>query len=590
MIQEAANKLGFWNPFGRSYKIPNNDQYVAEPPSPADSDDDDNNMEASNYDRPNENMDELPEQKPKPVPFGHIFRDGIDDPGFGYKVPYDMLELDMRFPLTKQEQEREIRERPKNKLVKILKSNKNFLSPRDAYMDEFLKKEDNQVNTKNATVEDDQPKWFNFEKIQNQNAKAVVLPDIHPKMRTDNIETKKSDISISEKISHFSRNTFELPEITKAGMPNWTTCEEFEKTLRSDNVVYPKDIVDIEWEPFYVWSLRKNIVAHVHRFSYPTKKIVREYRGLYEKFLPKYIDWEEPKLILQEQMEMLLIAGDRKGLFYGIPRQELPLSMRHKKITLTPIILRLKIEDPYLALMFCNDLYAIIMASKENLPMTVKEKTEEAALLKFKGEGYPISRNKHKEKLKLKAIEEQKQNAEARKFIKALPGYPGIDDILSEPGVFLTMLQSVAKYIVFLVIIFVLITRVSGGSGQFPDGLRNATTCAEFSTKKSPKIAPMDVRFKQINNGKYIAYMECQRETVFLMSRKEDIPSKKHIQDEAARAGFRSRGGKSYLYQGHQWMPIPEDDEESFWMTPEERKKEIDRLEMMRKYARPKKQ
>lgn len=49
-----------------------------------------------------------------------------------------------------------------------------------------------------------------------------------------------------------------------------------------------------------------------------------------------------------------------------------------------------------------------------------------------------------------------------------------------------------------------------------------------------------------------------------MFARVKDVPKKKYIQDEAARLGYKGRGGRSYLYQGHQWMPIPEADDEDF--------------------------
>lgn len=51
------------------------------------------------------------------------------------------------------------------------------------------------------------------------------------------------------------------------------------------------------------------------------------------------------------------------------------------------------------------------------------------------------------------------------------------------------------------------------------------------------------------------------------MSRIREVPLHSKIQDEAARFGFRARRGKSYLYQGHEWMPIPEADENDFFET-----------------------
>lgn len=47
-----------------------------------------------------------------------------------------------------------------------------------------------------------------------------------------------------------------------------------------------------------------------------------------------------------------------------------------------------------------------------------------------------------------------------------------------------------------------------------------------------------------------------------MFSRLRDIPRKDDLIDVAAMLGYRGRGGKTYLYQGHQWMPIPEADEE----------------------------
>ena len=49
-----------------------------------------------------------------------------------------------------------------------------------------------------------------------------------------------------------------------------------------------------------------------------------------------------------------------------------------------------------------------------------------------------------------------------------------------------------------------------------------------------------------------------------MFARVKDVPKKKNIQDEAARLGYKGRGGRSHLYQGHHWMPIPEADDEEF--------------------------
>lgn len=51
---------------------------------------------------------------------------------------------------------------------------------------------------------------------------------------------------------------------------NWTTCDEFGR----DAVFYPKDIINIEWVPFFVWSSTPAMTdSIVHTFEYPTIKV-----------------------------------------------------------------------------------------------------------------------------------------------------------------------------------------------------------------------------------------------------------------------------------------------------------------------------
>lgn len=56
---------------------------------------------------------------------------------------------------------------------------------------------------------------------------------------------------------------------------------------------------------------------------------------------------------------------------------------------------------------------------------------------------------------------------------------------------------------------------------------------------------------------------------VYALTRRTEVPPKAKIQDAAACLGYRGRGGKSYLYQGHEWMPIEEADEDEFWNPKE---------------------
>ncbi|KAL4711858.1 hypothetical protein ACJJTC_006027 [Scirpophaga incertulas] len=344
--------------------------------------------------KPVSNIDGLVNHYAKPVPFGHILKTGIDDLEEGFKQPYDLLELDMRMPRTRQEEEELLNKLPDKRIVKI------------RYPDNQMKSLANNLKeileeNNNTTVVDDIPKWFDFEGIQSRNINNSPLPKSPINTRADSINQHPVQLFNPRKeySRFFSVQSFDLLPNIGSGRMNWTTCDEFVKGIGPKHVLHPRDIVNIDWVPFYVWAHRR-LIAIVHRFSFPTKKIVKEYKETYGPYLNKSLDWQQPKLILNEEMEMLLIAGDRKGLFHAIPRHSLPFSMRNKNISLPTIDIRMKIEDPYLAMMYCDDFYATIMASPGTVPQTAKEKMEEASLLKFKGKGYPVKRDKHLESLR----------------------------------------------------------------------------------------------------------------------------------------------------------------------------------------------
>lgn len=42
------------------------------------------------------------------------------------------------------------------------------------------------------------------------------------------------------------------------------------------------------------------------------------------------VDWKAPKIMMKENQEIMLIAADRSGLFYGITNMELPEYARSK--------------------------------------------------------------------------------------------------------------------------------------------------------------------------------------------------------------------------------------------------------------------
>ncbi|CAB3246287.1 unnamed protein product [Arctia plantaginis] len=84
---------------------------------------------------------------------------------------------------------------------------------------------------------------------------------------------------------------------------------------------------------------------------------------------------------------------------------------------------------------------------------------------------------------------------------------------------------------------------------------------------KKKLIKAQNIRLRQHDNGRLLGLMECQTEFLYVMSRIREVPLHNRLQDEAARFGFRARRGKSYLYQGHEWMPIPEADENDYFET-----------------------
>ncbi|XP_063833167.1 uncharacterized protein LOC135082306 [Ostrinia nubilalis] len=101
--------------------------------------------------------------------------------------------------------------------------------------------------------------------------------------------------------------------------------------------------------------------------------------------------------------------------------------------------------------------------------------------------------------------------------------------------------------------------------------------------EKETKVEPLEIRIKQTSNNKYIGLMYCKRETVYVLVRRTEIPPKAKIQDAAACIGYRGRGGRSYLYQGHHWMPIGEADEDEYWNPEKHYKKHQEELRQAEK-------
>ncbi|KAL0818250.1 hypothetical protein ABMA28_008744 [Loxostege sticticalis] len=376
-------------------------------------------------------IDVFPAPFPVPVPFGHIFKDGVGDMP-DQKQPLDLLELDLHTPESPAEQEKLLRKVPKTNRLRVIQEPLGYANPRDQYQGfNIWNAEENAEEgvTPSTNTTDDRPKWFHFEAILEHNVKTPRPPVAIQAKKAESPDTKPENASTTDieelskdgvRAGYFSSGGFALykdPE-TKMVYDYWTTCDQFEKKTRS---FHPKDIVDIDWVPFYVWTTRKFAVSIVHRFSYPTKKTVKEYKEAYGPYLNVSVDWESPKLLLKEEVEMLLLAVDRNGLYHGIPRVKMPFNMKFdKNIRLPVITLRIKIEDPYLALMYCEEYYATIMAAPGAEPETDEEKKAEAAVINFKGKGFPISRDLYLEELERKGKAQREKESEETRNIKIL--------------------------------------------------------------------------------------------------------------------------------------------------------------------------
>ncbi|PZC83526.1 hypothetical protein B5X24_HaOG207509 [Helicoverpa armigera] len=77
----------------------------------------------------------------------------------------------------------------------------------------------------------------------------------------------------------------------------------------------------------------------------------------------------------------------------------------------------MKIEDPYLVVMYCEDYYATVMAISGREPTTYREIRAEVATIKFVGKGRPVWRDYEGEKENAKLEQEAKLQAERDKFI-----------------------------------------------------------------------------------------------------------------------------------------------------------------------------
>ncbi|XP_064074434.1 uncharacterized protein LOC135193916 [Vanessa tameamea] len=351
--------------------------------------------------------------------FGHVYRNGFRDPR--HKQQFE-LETEVPEPKYSGKMKEIFKKSRQNKELNLKDQPLVFLSPRDEilhykkYNKSFTRSESN-YDRETALKNINRPLGYDFSKLLERNL-ANPLANIRKKAYEEKYNkklgrVKSKAIEPNGNLSdYFQGNTFFMKPNKEQS--NWTTCSEFAKRA----VFHPDDVVNTKWLPFYIWSRRgeKN-PAIIHTFKYPTKKIVQFYKTTYSPYI-RTLNWKEPKLILKESRDILLIAGDRRGLFYGIPKQELPSAIEGKNITLPLITLRMKIHDPYLAMLFCEENYAVIMAELGTEPKTDQEKTLEASTLKFRGVGYTTYRDLEAEAILERMEKMKKIEAESRKIIQ----------------------------------------------------------------------------------------------------------------------------------------------------------------------------
>ncbi|CAH2093828.1 unnamed protein product [Euphydryas editha] len=351
------------------------------------------------------------------IDFGHVYRNGFRGSIGQFDHEHDMVQVDI-------ENAKELKQKPHKNMDSEIIKKPVFLSPRDEILyhkkinKSFIQTQLDEAKEKNDSDSDararsmTRPPWFDFSRLLERNIAYPIANRRRKIFDTKNdrkFEQVKSKVQIVNLSSYFEKNTFLKRSNVKL---NWTTCSEFAKRA----VFHPDDVVNTIWLPFYIWSKRDFTSSIIHTFSYPTKKTVQFFKNTYGPYMQK-LNWNEPKLLLKERREILLIAGDRRGLFYGVPKLELPSYIEDKNITFPIITLRMKIHDPYLAMMYCDENYAVIMAESGTEPHSDEDKILEAGTLKFKGTGKPASRDLASEAMLAELEKEKKKEAESRKII-----------------------------------------------------------------------------------------------------------------------------------------------------------------------------
>ncbi|XP_063541571.1 uncharacterized protein LOC134750338 [Cydia strobilella] len=305
-----------------------------------------------------------------PIDFLNMGVSGVYDPSLGQKQPFDGVAL---------------------YLVHQRKSDEDLraLLQQAAAMREQHKTPAKAIQSKADTF--DLPPLFDFETIHTLNlAKPQIYKDklaktelLFKKGRRNQNTTKPEDLKNLEEEVPLSM--FDMKAGVNEDVIRWTSCDDFAKKAR----FHPRDVAGVDWVPFYLWSMQAYPIPEEFKFSY--RRIVQEYKDLYESKLTKKIDWSAPMLLLRNWLEMLLVAGDKRGLFYGIPKSAIPDDIRNSTTWYPHATIRMKMVDQYLAMMFCEEHLAMMLAVVGEEP-DPQESAAEAAKLGFHGIGSPVTK------------------------------------------------------------------------------------------------------------------------------------------------------------------------------------------------------
>lgn len=195
-----------------------------------------------------------------PVPYGHVYKEGFGDFA-GLKSPVDILDLNVRHPITSEEA-RELLQTTDPHNIQFYTQYveaRGYTNPRDkAFKELGIERPGPEIN---AT----QFRWFDLGDLQARNVAKQLFANT-PRRVNDGHRRVGPPPNNKNK---FSGSSFIQQSERFGGNINFTTCKEF----GSRTYFFPKDIVNLDWVPFYIWSFQNHTTARIHSFKYATKKV-----------------------------------------------------------------------------------------------------------------------------------------------------------------------------------------------------------------------------------------------------------------------------------------------------------------------------